>query len=473
MSGEQKDTEHQETKNKKLSDMDKLYLQHQSNCINMAGQRTFPFLAISVTINGALYYAYYIVNDADLWKYTNLGLFLIFLLILLNLAVYVIYHREHNIDHIINRKYFALTRNDDFEEYCDPKIRDMSKNIDDEDKPDKGVTISVLKFLLGFFLAVPISFLLVYLLKNAKNLVLGEPKWPVIVFATIAGLLTVIFLRTTMYQKIRNIVKKIVLIILVSVVLIPTGIILGNKIFANQPKVSQISSEEQMSSTQFDKTQKKDIFNPKGIINNPDKRYWWSWWISFAVAAGTILLAVAAFIQHRRPCLQISLNNPKGLITNENPVRYYHLCVSNKRRTAPATKVRVHLIKLEELKLNQQPETLWKSGLALLKWRDEDDETMYPKAEPVTIGPELDCDICNVVKGQPSNPNKLKLGFLLCPKTLKPEDRERTKKCIFIATLQAKSISGDSPVVRVKIDWNGEWSDDENTMANKLKLKLI
>jgi len=128
------------------TEMDKIYLQHQSTCINTAGSRSFPFLSLSVTINVALYAAFYVLfakDKQDIWAYRNLELFILMLIILINLAVYVIYYREHNLDLIINRKFFGLFREEGAANFCSKVVIDMGNAIKNEDAANVGVTMNV------------------------------------------------------------------------------------------------------------------------------------------------------------------------------------------------------------------------------------------------------------------------------------------------------------------------------------------
>jgi len=79
------------------------------------------------------------------------------------------------------------------------------------------------------------------------------------------------------------------------------------------------------------------------------------------------------------------------------------------------------------------------------------------------IGPELDCDICSVVRA-----NFLQLHPLIAPLSVKVF---RTEKCQMFLTLQARSIEADSNILRLEISWDGQWADDMTDMARHLVVR--
>ncbi len=126
---------------------------------------------------------------------------------------------------------------------------------------------------------------------------------------------------------------------------------------------------------------------------------------------------------------------------------------------SPAHQVQVLLLQVEEPAANGDLQITW-TGAIPLGWRHQQ---LYPPAR--TIGAPADADLCSVVK------NKwLELHPLVVPFNLEVRRRE---SCTFVLSLQAQGSEGDSPVIRIKITWDGKWHDGAQEMRRHLILEVL
>ena len=206
----------------------------------------------------------------------------------------------------------------------------------------------------------------------------------------------------------------------------------------------------------------------------PEDQFWWNWWVSIAVALGTIsAVLVALFGQAFRakffpPRLVLQIARPKGekikvqltWFEKGEPkecwedARYYHIRVKNTRRWSPANQVQIFLTRVEEPGPDRKFQVTW-LGDVPIRWRHQE---VFPPSR--TIGPAADCDLCSVVKGK-----SLQIYPLVAPYNLNVKRRE---KSIFVVSLQARSNEGDSSTVRVQISWDGKWEDGAEEMKSHL-----
>lgn len=139
--------------------------------------------------------------------------------------------------------------------------------------------------------------------------------------------------------------------------------------------------------------------------------------------------------------------------------RYYHLRVSNARRWSPATQVQVVLLQVEEPAANEEFQIIW-TGAIPLEWRHQQ---LYPVTRP--IGAPADVDLCSVIK------NKwLQLHLLIEPFNLEVRRRE---PCSLILSVQAQGSEADSPIIRIKITWDGKWHDGAQEMRRHTILEVL
>lgn len=207
-------------------------------------------------------------------------------------------------------------------------------------------------------------------------------------------------------------------------------------------------------------------------IVTPDSQFWWNWWVSFAVAFGTLLtVAVALFGDKLRaklfpPRLNITLRSKEGektqlsnALTGQflDDTRYYYILVSNARRWSPAEQTQVFLTRLEEPGPSGELQVMW-FGEIPIRWRNQE---YVPVLR--TIGPDADCDFCRVEK---------KGRLVLMP--LVPANNLPTvwtEACKFVATLQARSNLKDSRILRVLVAWDGQWDDGVEEMKKHLVIE--
>jgi hypothetical protein len=212
---------------------------------------------------------------------------------------------------------------------------------------------------------------------------------------------------------------------------------------------------------------------------SPDTQFWWNWWISVAVAFGTIAAVfVALFGQAFRsrflpPRLVLKLVKPEGesakvrltWVGQGEPkerwedARYYHIRVLNERRWSSANGVQVFLIRLEEPGPDGELQVKW-TGDIPMRWRNQE---LFPPTR--TIGPPYDSDLCYVVKRK-----WLELLPLITPYNL---NVKRTEKCLVVLSLQARANEADSAILRVQISWDGGWDDGTLEMKSHLIVKVI
>jgi hypothetical protein len=210
-----------------------------------------------------------------------------------------------------------------------------------------------------------------------------------------------------------------------------------------------------------------------------EKQFWLNFTVNSLLALftfGVVIVALFGDVFRKKifpPLLSLKILHPEGektpirLITTteegtkerEEDARFYPIQVSNQRRWSPANQTQVSLVRLEEPGPGGEWQVTW-SGDIPMRWRHQE---IHPTSR--TIGPTADCDLCSVIKGK-----WLELLPLLSPLNLKLKWREGTT---IIVSLQAKSNEGDSPIVRIKIAWDGEWEDGDQEMKHHLVVKEL
>ena len=82
-----------------------------------------------------------------------------------------------------------------------------------------------------------------------------------------------------------------------------------------------------------------------------------------------------------------------------------------------------------------------------------------------TVGRAEDGDLCSVVEGKWLELQPLFNSFAL--------DAKRDTACKLLVTLQARGVEADSNLLRVKISWDGKWSDDAGEMAHHMVVEEV
>jgi hypothetical protein len=191
--------------------------------------------------------------------------------------------------------------------------------------------------------------------------------------------------------------------------------------------------------------------------------------IQIATVAATLLLGVIAiwgdFIKAKLlgPKLRLSLFDSEGErinLTDGTNARYYHLRVTNARRSAQAKNVRVVVIKIVRPAADGSipEETL--SGPVQLIWQHGHSMPQYP-----TVGPSLNCDLGCLLKDGGFN---LSLQFV--PNNVDPNVLANQKMQV-----QAIAVSDEteSNPLTVEIAWDGTWTEVAKEMRKHMVVKEI
>jgi hypothetical protein len=207
--------------------------------------------------------------------------------------------------------------------------------------------------------------------------------------------------------------------------------------------------------------------------------FWWNWTVAVASAAATFsAVLVALFGQAFRdkffpPSLSIRLLSADGEHTSvrlswpedgvvrerTEEARYYHLRVSNARRWSPATQVQVVLLQVEEPGPDGKLAVTW-TGAAPFNWRHQE---VYPALR--TIGADADSDLCNIVKDK-----WLALNLMIHPFNLNSQWKQ---PCSLVLSVRAQGSEAESPVIRLRIAWDGKWNDGAQEMRRHLIIEEI
>ncbi len=195
-------------------------------------------------------------------------------------------------------------------------------------------------------------------------------------------------------------------------------------------------------------------------------------WITEAGVVGTWGAVVVALFGERirvllfKPALQIRLLSnrgefvhqtivPNNQITQQLEARYYHIQLTNRRRTTKASDAQVIITSIEAVGSNGRPQVVY-TGMLPLQWRHGE---LHPRTR--TVGPPADADLLfarqdGIVSFLP----------MLFPNNFPGQYQAATHLWV---TLQARSTEGDSAPLRLEIDWDGQWDRDEAQMATHLR----
>jgi hypothetical protein len=199
----------------------------------------------------------------------------------------------------------------------------------------------------------------------------------------------------------------------------------------------------------------------------------WMNWLALMAVALAIFCAcfVALFGQQIRdkyfpPVLTVELLSSDGEKTNATiqgpategqartlvrvPARYYHLKVRNSRRYVKATDVQLMLLRVDEPAANGRFEPVWR-GAVPLRWRHQD---IYPTLR--SIGAEADADLFAVLQD-----TGLELCLLASPTNLESMKRGA---CTLMLHIEARSNEVTTPIMRIKVAWDGKWADGSQEM---------
>jgi hypothetical protein len=201
----------------------------------------------------------------------------------------------------------------------------------------------------------------------------------------------------------------------------------------------------------------------------PDQQFWIGFAVQLFVAIATLFLAVAAIWGDKLrahfvgPRLQLRLLDARGerQMTNNGAARYYHLRVTNSRRFAPANNVRVVLTGLARPDATGAFQWRWLSGPLQFTWQHADSIAQFPR-----VGPPQNADLGHVMQqgGFDLSLTSRPIGFGTYLMGMQQQ---------MIIEARAQSDEAESPPIRVKIAWNGQWSDDTLEMAGHLMLEVV
>jgi hypothetical protein len=143
--------------------------------------------------------------------------------------------------------------------------------------------------------------------------------------------------------------------------------------------------------------------------------------------------------------------------------RYYHLRLSNARRggLAAAHEARVVMRAVEVESPDGSSQVVF-AGVLPLRWSHHE---MWPEAR--TVGPPALADLLFVAEDSSLQitPIRMPYSFPNLGRFLGP-----TKLWI---TVQAQSVETESRPVRIEVVWDGQWDEDENIMANHLRISIV
>jgi hypothetical protein len=200
-----------------------------------------------------------------------------------------------------------------------------------------------------------------------------------------------------------------------------------------------------------------------------DCQYFWYMVSQWAVAFGTIILAIVAIWGHIirtrwfGPRLRLALKNQRGEVSlfNDGVVsRYYHLRVWNERRSSPAHNVRVVVKEVYRPNADGTMSQTPLSGPLQLTWQFQGSNPQFQ-----TIGAESICDLGYLRKGEPFT---LSMLFHHISFDLKVRQGQKA-----IVVLIALSDEGESNELKIEIAWDGEWSDDTDEIIRHMIVKQL
>ncbi len=167
------------------------------------------------------------------------------------------------------------------------------------------------------------------------------------------------------------------------------------------------------------------------------------------------------------PMLEVSLLTPDGERTKwTGPgiepkwTRFYHLRVTNKRRSAPAKNVRVVLTGLARTSADQAFAIVPLSGSLQLTWQFPGISPQYP-----VVGPDHSCDL-----GHVESDSGFSLSMYVTPNNFQGKIRGNERMRVEI---RAVADNGESKPLILEVAWDGNWSEDTVEMRRHLIVKSV
>ena len=187
---------------------------------------------------------------------------------------------------------------------------------------------------------------------------------------------------------------------------------------------------------------------------------------------GTIIAILAVWGESIRsrlagPRLMVSLLNPDGEKTTwtgpgipTKPTRFYHLRVSNGRRSSPAKGVRIVLAGLARTAADHSLTALPLTGPIQLTWQFPRQSPQYP-----TIGPDHTCDL-----GHAEDGSGFSLSTYLTPNNFQGKIVQNQRMRVEIRGIAENC---ESKALFLEIAWDGAWSEDTLDMRRHLVVKRV
>ena len=172
-----------------------------------------------------------------------------------------------------------------------------------------------------------------------------------------------------------------------------------------------------------------------------------------------------------RPKLVLKLGDrPQGTLDNDtnNPqappsewTRYYHLRLTNEKERYPATNVRVVILRVMKPTTSGQLVDVHLHGPLQLNWQLAQVHPLYE-----TVGPEIICDLGYVRRGK---------YFTLSPiVAVSPfQGTLDSGGGQMVVIVQAIADNAKSNLLKIKITWNGQWSEVDQVMRENLRVEPV
>ena len=191
--------------------------------------------------------------------------------------------------------------------------------------------------------------------------------------------------------------------------------------------------------------------------------------VQIVAVLATLLLAILAIwgnsIRARLvgPKLKLKLFNPEGErinLSNGSQARYYHVRVTNERRSAQANNVRVVLTKVMRPAADGSIPLDSLSGPIQLTWQHGHSMPQYP-----TIGPAINCDLGCLINGK-----GFVLTTLFVPNNL--DNKILANQKIKIEVIAIADETESNPLC-IEIAWDGQWTEDLKEMMKHMVVKEV
>lgn len=194
-------------------------------------------------------------------------------------------------------------------------------------------------------------------------------------------------------------------------------------------------------------------------------------WVAILIGAvGTWIIAIVAVGDRLRtfflkPKLRIQPNGFGDLADHGDgkKARYYFVRVENQRKPVPAHEVQATLTRIEKSG-TARPEIIF-DEIMPLPWQRQELQPLLTR----TLGTSTLAGVFFV-----QNDGTLVITPALTPSGMWPRHfpREHKGRCTLWVTLRAVSNEDDSPWVRLRIEWSGQWHDGKAEIENQCTVQI-